>query len=128
MAQAAEAQINVRIDRALKEQGDTALASAGFSPSQAVRLLWGMAAERQGNPAEVASLFEPQGISEEEEATIAAERKRKLSAAQRGTRIVQDALAEYGLDELAEPFSTLSYEDMKRMAYEDEHGEEMGWS
>lgn len=41
-----EAQINVRLDRSLKERGDAALSQIGLSPSAAVRLLWGRAAER----------------------------------------------------------------------------------
>lgn len=42
----ATAQINVRLDRSLKERGDAALSQIGLSPSVAVRLLWGRAAER----------------------------------------------------------------------------------
>ena len=34
------AQINVRLDRALKEAGDAELARMGVSPSQIVRALW----------------------------------------------------------------------------------------
>ena len=34
------AQINVRLDRALKEAGDAELARMGISPSQIVRALW----------------------------------------------------------------------------------------
>ena len=34
------AQINVRLDRELKEAGDRGLARRGISPSQAVRALW----------------------------------------------------------------------------------------
>ena len=34
------AQMNVRIDRQLKEAGDAVLASLGMTPSQAVRELW----------------------------------------------------------------------------------------
>lgn len=33
-------QMNVRIDRELKREGDAALAAAGYTPSQAVRALW----------------------------------------------------------------------------------------
>ncbi len=36
----AAAQVNVRMDRALKEAGDTSLAEVGLSPSDAVRALW----------------------------------------------------------------------------------------
>lgn len=40
MGSSATAQINVRLDRALKEAGDAELARLGISPSQAVRALW----------------------------------------------------------------------------------------
>lgn len=40
------AQINVRLDRALKTAGDEALAEAGISPSEAVRALWDKLAKR----------------------------------------------------------------------------------
>ena len=40
------AQLNVRMDKALKEAGDAALSSIGLSPSDAVRALWHKAALR----------------------------------------------------------------------------------
>ncbi len=42
----APAQINVRIDRVLKESGDLSLAEVGLSPSDAVRALWEAMARR----------------------------------------------------------------------------------
>lgn len=42
----ATAQINVRLDRDLKQRGDAALAEMGISPSDAVRALWAKAAMR----------------------------------------------------------------------------------
>lgn len=42
----AAAQVNVRMDRALKEAGDTSLAEVGLSPSDAVRALWEVMAQR----------------------------------------------------------------------------------
>ena len=37
-------QMNTRLDSELKARGDAALANCGYSPSEAVRLLWGFAA------------------------------------------------------------------------------------
>lgn len=37
-------QMNLRIDAHIKERGDAALAEAGYSPSQAVRVIWEFAA------------------------------------------------------------------------------------
>lgn len=43
-------QMNVRIDEALKKSGDRVLKLAGFSPSEAVRRLWGIAAQNAADP------------------------------------------------------------------------------
>lgn len=40
-------QMNTRIESGLKAQGDAALAEFGYSPSAAVRLLWGYAARNR---------------------------------------------------------------------------------
>lgn len=43
-------QMNTRIDRTLKREGDAALAAAGFTPSQAVRALWENAVRMRREP------------------------------------------------------------------------------
>ena len=43
-------QMNTRIDRTLKREGDAALAAAGFTPSQAVRALWEIAVRMRREP------------------------------------------------------------------------------
>lgn len=40
-------QMNVRIDADLKKAGDEALASIGLTPSETVRMVWQVAAERK---------------------------------------------------------------------------------
>ena len=52
------AQLNARMDATLKKSGDEALASIGFSPSRAVRALWGTAAKRGSSLASVKALLE----------------------------------------------------------------------
>lgn len=51
-------QMNVRIDTALKEQGDEALARIGYTPSQMVRTLWGYAARHATDPSALAKMVE----------------------------------------------------------------------
>lgn len=51
-------QINVRIDSSLKRQGDAALQQAGYTPSQAIRLLWRKAASHANRPETIADLLE----------------------------------------------------------------------
>lgn len=52
------AQMNIRIDAALKEQGDEALARIGYTPSQMVRTLWGYAARHTTDPGALAKMVE----------------------------------------------------------------------
>ena len=40
------AQLNVRMDEQLKQSGDAALASIGFSPSETIRIIWKKASLR----------------------------------------------------------------------------------
>lgn len=46
----ATVQMNTRLSRSLKEQGDAVLARKGFTPSQAVRALWSYACNHQDVP------------------------------------------------------------------------------
>lgn len=50
-------QINIRMDRSLKEAGDAALAQIGLNPSQAVRALWEKASQRGKDLEEVSALL-----------------------------------------------------------------------
>ena len=52
-------QLNVRMNRSLKESGDDALTTIGLSPTQAVRALWEKAAKRGKDLDEVAALLLP---------------------------------------------------------------------
>ena len=53
----ANSQMNVRIDRALKERGDAALLAAGFSPTEAIRALWHLACGSEHDLGELAKLL-----------------------------------------------------------------------
>lgn len=57
----ASVQMNTRIDRVVKEQGDRALAAAGLNPSQMVRAVWRFAARNEGRPQAVRDLMEELG-------------------------------------------------------------------
>lgn len=87
------AQINVRIDRTLKEAGDAALAEAGISPSQVVRGLWGKLAERGTSLDEVMGALGAQGTSPEERAAIEA----KLAIVDRAARRRDELASRLGL-------------------------------
>ena len=87
------AQINVRIDRTLKEAGDAALAEAGISPSQVVRGLWGKLAERGTSLDEVMGALGAQGTSPEERAAFEA----KLAIVDRAARRRDELASRLGL-------------------------------
>lgn len=53
MRAAGTTQMNVRIDSTLKREGDEALASAGISPTEAVRALWERVVLERRDPARV---------------------------------------------------------------------------
>lgn len=79
-AQAATVQINVRIDRSLKEAGDAVLAELGISPSQIIRDLWARLASREQSQ-EVLDTLGLGKRSAEEQAQI----DRKLAVIERMT-------------------------------------------
>ncbi len=83
------AQINVRIDRDLKEEGDAALVDAGLSPSQVVRDLWGKLAQGGEAAEAVVALLGPDEMDDDERAAIDA----RLEVVERTSRR-REALAQ----------------------------------
>ena len=68
-ASAAATQMNVRIDSTLKREGDEALASAGISPTEAVRALWERVVLERRNPEKVREIVKgaPAGAESRDE-------------------------------------------------------------
>ena len=91
----APAQINVRLDRELKEAGDRELERMGVTPSQAVRALWEKLA-RGGEDAEAVRklLAEPPEPARE----MSAAQKRKLEVMEEIKQSWQDLADTLGLD------------------------------
>lgn len=74
----ATVQMNIRLNKELKDRGDEAFANAGYSPSEAVRDLWSFAARHQESPQAIRQHLghaEPETAAED-----SAERKRKLDS------------------------------------------------
>ena len=86
----ATAQINVRLDRSLKERGDAALSQIGLSPSAAVRLLWSRAAERGESLSAVRRVL--QGSSQREPASVDAELDSMFSVVSDGLEQVRPGI------------------------------------
>lgn len=51
-------QMNIRMDAELKKAGDKALARAGATPTEAVRLLWGYAKEHHAESDKIAGILQ----------------------------------------------------------------------
>ena len=83
-------QMNVRIGEHLKQAGDDALSSIGFTPTQAVRALWKYAAQR-GEALEEVKRF----LMKAE--TDSAQGESELNALYEGWRIIPDGLAALGV-------------------------------
>lgn len=82
------AQMNVRMDRQLKEAGDAVLASLGMTPSQAVRALWEYLVINERMPSKEGSA---EILSDE------ANQRFVESRAAQGSHIIRDACLKYGI-------------------------------
>ena len=60
----ATVQMNTRLERRLKQEGDYALSLAGYSPSEAVRALWRLAASLHDDPSALRSALEGSGVAQ----------------------------------------------------------------
>lgn len=81
-------QMNVRIDRQLKEAGDTVLAHIGMTPSQAVRALWEYLVINERMPSKEGSA---EILSDE------ANQRFVESRAAQGSHIIRDSCLKYGI-------------------------------
>ena len=87
----ASVQLNIRMDRSLKEAGDKALAQIGLNPSQAVRALWEKASLRGEDLEEVSALLRGRDKQQEKDAS------RADDALLASWTLVEDTLASYGM-------------------------------
>lgn len=81
-------QMNVRMDRQLKEAGDTVLAHIGMTPSQAVRALWEYLVINERMPSKEGSA---EILSDE------ANQRFAESRAAQGSHIIRDSCLKYGV-------------------------------
>lgn len=104
-------QMNVRIDRQLKEAGDTVLAHIGMTPSQAVRALWEYLVINERMPSKEGSA---EILSDE------ANQRFVESRAARGSHIIRDSCLKYGI-----PIPEFSgdYDDLYKEAMADRYPE-----
>ena len=109
-------QFNTRMERSLKQDGDAALKSAGYTPSEAVRALWRKAVKRAENPRAIVDLLEDGPPSRTPgcrrarpfEARSAAPRRRSCASALERMGVDRNALPSFAFDaydELMEGFA-----------------------
>ena len=102
-------QMNVRIDRQLKEEGDAVLTHIGMTPSQAVRTLWEYLVVNGRMPSKGdAAAPVSDGV----------EHRRMESRAAQGSHIVRDSCLKYGvpIPELSGDYDDL-YEEVMAERY-----------
>ena len=104
-------QMNVRIDRQLKEAGDAVLAHIGRTPSQAVRALWEYLVINERMPSKEGSA---EILSDE------ANQRFMESRAAQGSHIIRDSCLKYGI-----PIPEFSgdYDDLYEEAMADRYPE-----
>ena len=106
----ASAQLNVRMDPLLKAAGDAGLADIGFSPSEAVRALWTLAARRGKDAMQVKKLLATASNTVAEEAVV--EEPDVPDVLRRGWNIVPEGMAKLGITLKPRSDTPESYEDM----------------
>ena len=115
----AAVQMNVRLDDALKREGDEVFSDAGFTSTEVVRAVWGFARRNRHNRRAVVDLMRSLRDPQEVEREQAAREKRIAEAEdwlERGSRIIRDYYAQFGIDYDSLP--PLTHEDYDRLLEE----------
>ena len=125
MAQAATGQLNARIDVDLKERGNRSLLRAGYSPARAIRALWTIAADNDGNPEAIERLLGNEAHTEAQplaQAQRTDDKAERIDALHRGWTIISEmakgsALGQSTNDSaVSAPSSPVSYEELCEIA------------
>lgn len=121
-------QMNIRIDRTLKREGDAALAAAGFTPSQAVRALWEIAVHLRDRPGDLADLLGERVSPEAREGCSphSAEEAQDegLRSFREGQRMIESMIVGLGISTEADPSEPTLEELREQLAMERLHGKE----
>lgn len=104
-------QLNVRMDRALKESGDALLRERNVSPSEVVRALWGKLAQRGRGAEEL--LADLLGQDDGADADGSAER---VAVADRGTRLYAEGCERLGISASSVATAQATWKDIREDA------------
>ena len=114
MAQSTAVQMNIRIDRALKDSGDAVLARIGITPSQAVRALWQFITRHAASPDQVEQFVAQAQARDLDQADPLV--RERLAILQRGWLLCE------GID-IPSELANQSYEQLREEAYLERFGE-----
>ena len=107
-------QINARIDFETKALGDRALESIGYTPTSAIRALWGYVGKNLHNQKKLRSLF-AQLEGDRSVTTADAAASERMKALEEGPLIIERALRDMGIDN-PRPLD-MSYKELREQAY-----------
>lgn len=102
------AQMNIRLDSALKASGNAVIAELGYTPSQVVRALWEFATVQGTLPAALTHIL--QGAK----TTAASDIDGESGKAAEGTRIVSSFYERIGIEEPTE--GIVDYNELRELA------------
>lgn len=107
-------QMNTRIEPGLKARGDAALAQAGFSPSQAVRALWTLAANHIDEPDAIQQMLRVGG-----NADVQSEKAERLATIKRGLSICDEFVSTYCVDSnpYDSPRNEPTFDELRELAF-----------
>lgn len=114
----ATSQMNVRIDDALKAQGDAVFAELGLNPSEVVRAVWTYAAQHGDAPAVVTEALQ---TGADRSAEI--EERHRLALVQQGHELVSSFRARMGM-QAVERTEELDYRALREEAWEERLAEQ----
>lgn len=113
-------QINTRVPAELKKAGDLALARAGYTPQQAVRLVWEFAAAHTHEPQAIRRAFEEQDAKQEDDPG----KQERLRRFEEGAGILGKMYEQLGIDPQKCALEHLDYKELRDLYYEEKLAEE----
>ena len=120
----AAVQMNVRIERELKAEGDAAFQGIGYTPTEIVREMWSFAKRNRHDPQKLQDMVDSLGEPQAAEAARDARMQRHKEYGEwveRGQSVVADACACFGIDTARlQPASSEYYDELLAQALEED--------
>lgn len=107
----ANAQLNVRMSKALKDKGEAELAKSGYSPSEFIRIVWNGAAKGARVIQQIVDVVDPVDNAANLDAST-----RKIALLETGQGLYDEGLSRLGLRSRHEVF--ISEEEMDQARFD----------